>query len=101
MEFLDLPNDLILEIGDWAVFPTLCCLASSSRLLHALLNPLLYRRDAKEQRSAALIWAADNGRVDTAKLCLSHGADINTALPHEDNSQLVRTTRLGCRGPTC
>lgn len=90
MEFLDLPNELILAFGDWADPPALSALASTSRRLHSLLNPLLYRRNAKEQHSAALIWAAANGRVDTAKLCLSHWADINTALALKEESQEVR-----------
>lgn len=94
MEFLDLPNELILAFGDWADPPTLSALASTSRRLHSLLNPQLYRRNAKEQHSAALIWAAANGRVDTASLCLSYGADINTSLSLREESQGVREEPL-------
>ena len=90
MEFLELPNELILASGDWADAPTLSALASTSRRLHALLNPLLYQRNAREQHSDALLWAAENGRVDTAKLCLSHGADINIALSLKEETQVVR-----------
>lgn len=89
MEFLDLPNELILASGDLAEPPALSALASTCRRLHSLLNPLLYRRNAREQRSSALIWAAENGRVDTVNLCLSHEADINTALPLNEESQDV------------
>ncbi|KAI7785608.1 hypothetical protein LA080_006628 [Diaporthe eres] len=93
MEILDLPNELILAFGEWADPPALSALASTSRRLHSLLNPLLYRRNAKEQHSAALIWAAANGRVDTAKLCLSYWADINTALALKEESQEIIQNR--------
>lgn len=89
MEFLDLPNELILASGDLAEPRALSALASTCRRLHSLLNPLLYRRNAQEQHSSALIWAAENGRVDTVNLCLSHGADINTALPLKEEDQHV------------
>lgn len=89
MELLDLPNELILELGDLAEPPALCALASTCRRLHSLLNPLLYRRNAQEQYSSALIWAAENGRVDTVSHCLSHGANINTALPLNEESRYV------------
>lgn len=101
MEFLDLPNELILAFGDWADPPALFALASASRRLHSLLNPLLYRRNARDQHSAALIWAAANGRVDTANLCLSYGADINTSLPLNKESQEVRDEPSPRRPPRC
>lgn len=98
MEFFKLPNELILALGDVADAPTLSALASTSRRLHSLLNPLLYRRNAREQRSYALVWAAENGRIDTAKLCLSHGADINTALWLEEEPRWGRIDVLAFIG---
>lgn len=93
MELLDLPSELILAFGDCADPPSLSALASTSRWLHSLLNPLLYRRNAKEQHSAAIIWAAENGRIDTARLCLAHGADINTSLALREENQQVSDER--------
>lgn len=90
MSLFKLPNELILMLGDWADTHTVAALAHTSRLLHGLFNPLLYRRNAKEHNSSALLWAAENGGVDTAKVCLSHGADINAACYLEEESQMVR-----------
>lgn len=94
MEFLKLPNELMFALGNLADIPTLSALASTSRRLHALLNPLLYRRNAREQHSRALVWAAENGRLDTAKLCLSHGADINTVTSPEEETRRQRNNLL-------
>lgn len=88
MELSNLPNELLIAVGNFADRPSLSALASTSRQLYSLLNPLLYRRNAKEKDSSALIWAADWGRLDTAKLCLSHGADINTSLPMMEDCPL-------------
>lgn len=90
MELLDLPNELILELGNLAEPPALCALAATCRRLHSLLNPLLYRRNAQERDSSALIWAAENGRVGTVNFCLSNGADVNTAKPWKEDSRYVR-----------
>lgn len=87
---LKLPAELILMIEGLADVPSVSALACTSRRLHDLLNPLLYRRIFNEQNLSALLWAAENGRVDTAKLCLSHGADINSALSPLEATQVVR-----------
>ncbi|KAG8157227.1 hypothetical protein KVR01_012935 [Diaporthe batatas] len=88
MGLVKLPNELILMLDDWADVPTLAALARTSRRLHDLMNPVLYRRSAKEQHSSALLWAAENGLVETVKLCLSHGADINLPLSLQEDAQV-------------
>jgi hypothetical protein len=48
MKLSKLPNELILVLGAWAEVPTVCALATTSRRLYDILNPLLYRRNVRE-----------------------------------------------------
>jgi hypothetical protein len=89
MGFLELPNELILVVSDWADVAAVSSLASTSQRLHTLLNPQLYKRNAREHHSDALVWAAEHGRMETAGLCLSYGADINTSLSPKGNPGAV------------
>ncbi|KAL1955231.1 hypothetical protein VTO42DRAFT_8890 [Malbranchea cinnamomea] len=71
MHFLDLSNEIILQIADQ--FPTeheVNTLACLNRRLHGLLNPYLYRRNVQRSGASAMFWAASRGNLDTARRVL-------------------------------
>lgn len=74
-----LPNDILYQMAYAHLDQkTLASLSAVNHDFHDLLTPILYRREAKQHHSQALIWAAANGSLNTARLCLKYGADINT-----------------------
>jgi ankyrin repeat protein len=73
MSLLAVPPELILQVADKVTAEkNLSSLAQTCHLLHDIANPRLYRRNPR-----ALFWAAEHGGDDTARRCLSYGADIN------------------------
>ncbi|KAL2807799.1 ankyrin repeat-containing domain protein [Aspergillus granulosus] len=77
MPLLALPNELlelIAEALDSAAHTS--ALARANHELYGLLNPYLYRQDARFGGSSALLWAGDKGHEPTARLALRYGADV-------------------------
>ncbi|KAI1865024.1 uncharacterized protein JN550_008570 [Neoarthrinium moseri] len=73
-----LPFELSSTIGRF--LPTYADLAATSRTsksLHAVFNPLLYRRASDSKKNFALFWAADTGQSRTVELLLDAGTDPN------------------------
>lgn len=71
MLLLDLPNELLCQICE--VLDTAQDIKSFGQLnhhLHRLTEDHLYRFDAQEGKSSALLWAAAHGRLQTAKKAL-------------------------------
>ncbi|KAK1969991.1 ankyrin [Colletotrichum sublineola] len=52
-------------------------LAATCRSLYELITPVLYRRDAQQNHSSALLISAKRGNVRALKLALENGADAN------------------------
>ncbi|KAL3464474.1 ankyrin repeat-containing domain protein [Aspergillus heterothallicus] len=79
MPLLALPNELLELIAE--ALPSsrhISALARANHELYGLLNPYLYRQDARSGGSSALLWAADNGADQTATLALRHRADVRS-----------------------
>lgn len=79
MAFLDLPNEVVLLVATHLEYAyeinALCC---TSRRLHELLNPVLYKYSHAQQNGGYVVeWAAINGLVSTTRLILEAGAPPN------------------------
>ncbi|PGH17825.1 hypothetical protein AJ80_04648 [Polytolypa hystricis UAMH7299] len=77
MSFCQLTNELVLELADCMKDCDVNTLARTCHTLHRLLNPYLYRRDAKHGGCSALGWAEYQLKTTTAQLALNAGADVN------------------------
>jgi ankyrin repeat protein len=77
---VNLPAEIILQIAECLIAPDdVNAFASSCRLLHARLNPYLYRQSALSD-DYALLWAAEKGMETTANLAILHGGNVNAAV---------------------
>ncbi|EGR47799.1 uncharacterized protein TRIREDRAFT_63653, partial [Trichoderma reesei QM6a] len=75
-----IPPELLTTIADFSsTHRDTNALARCSSRLHAILNPLLYRQNAKSSHSDALAWAARTGNMATANKALAYGADPNAS----------------------
>ncbi|KAK2809077.1 hypothetical protein FQN50_004130 [Emmonsiellopsis sp. PD_5] len=73
MPLTALPNEILLQISTSLTSPQdLNAVARTSSALHALANPLLYRKGTKG-KAPAVWWAVENGRPRTLQLCLDAG----------------------------
>ena len=71
MSLLDLPNELLSQIcEDLHKTQDIASFNQVSRHLHRLTEEHLFRFDAREGRSSALLWAAAHGRLQTAEKAL-------------------------------
>lgn len=70
-------------------------LASLSRRLHFLLHNIAYRRNIEDKESQALLWAAANGRLQTARALIEAGADPNAGYPLHGRTPLSEACRYG------
>ena len=77
MELLDLPNELLLIVAENV--ERICDVSAFSRtnrLMHALIDPHLYKLAARGKHKTALHWAARLGELNTLSKLLDAGADI-------------------------
>ncbi|CRL25769.1 Ankyrin repeat-containing domain [Penicillium camemberti] len=77
MGFLDLPLEIIYLItGFLELDNDISALSRTTRQLHAVLDPCLYKNNIKRYNSCALLWAAEHGRVSVAQKMLDAGAPL-------------------------
>jgi ankyrin repeat protein len=69
--------------------------------LYEVANPILYARNVKDEGSSALLWTGKTGMVETTKLCIEHGANLNayaddhrTALIHAADNGHIKLAEL-------
>ncbi|PYI23936.1 hypothetical protein BO99DRAFT_309755, partial [Aspergillus violaceofuscus CBS 115571] len=71
---LDLPPELILMVANHlAQRKDINALSKVSRRLHSIVNPYLYRQNARHHKSSALVWAARRGVAGTAQHSIHAG----------------------------
>lgn len=58
--------------------------------MSSLAMPYLYRINARFDNSSALIWVSENGRLDTARYALEHGAAVNTRSQRHNRPQALQ-----------
>ncbi|KAK4034230.1 ankyrin repeat-containing domain protein [Parachaetomium inaequale] len=82
--FSALPLEILRMIGDYFTNPdlevifALGALAGSSRRNHWIFNEQLYQVDARNPYgSRAMIWAAGAGQIETMKMAVASGANVN------------------------
>ncbi|OQE44273.1 hypothetical protein PENCOP_c002G04392 [Penicillium coprophilum] len=76
MTFLNVPNEVILLLIPHLEYESdINALSRTTRRLHELLNPILYRHSVKQRNGGyTLEWAAITGSTSTARLILEAGA---------------------------
>ncbi|KAL2835486.1 ankyrin repeat-containing domain protein, partial [Aspergillus pseudoustus] len=93
MPLLALPNELLELIAE--ALPSarhVSALARANHELFGLLNPYLYRQDARSGGSSALLWAGDKGNVSTARFALRHRADVRSCNALKQSPLLLAAT---------
>lgn len=83
--FLDLPQEVILSIADFACIREINALSQTCRLLHNILEPYLWR----DNENNALLWVVEHADQETARKALQQGADINAPVPPTDKILFV------------
>ncbi|KAJ5200052.1 hypothetical protein N7472_005256 [Penicillium cf. griseofulvum] len=76
MGFLDVPNEVILLLIPYLEYSSeINALCRTTRWLHELVNPILYKHSITQRNGGyTLEWAAINGSVSTGRLILEAGA---------------------------
>ncbi|KAF7623159.1 hypothetical protein AFLA_010468 [Aspergillus flavus NRRL3357] len=75
MSLLRLPCELLLVVAEFLeTEEDINALSQVNRVLHAVINPYLYRFNAWNSESSALVWAAAHGVEDTAWISIREGA---------------------------
>ncbi|EEH09715.1 ankyrin repeat protein [Histoplasma capsulatum G186AR] len=87
MYLIEFPTEILLLLGQILVSERdaayrnevsgLNALAQTCSRFYQILNPYLYRFNAHQQDSSALVWATLRGDRRTAELSLDNGADVN------------------------
>ncbi|PGH35382.1 hypothetical protein GX50_01720 [[Emmonsia] crescens] len=90
MLLAEFPTEILLLLGQALVSEKsvsfkndvagLNALAQTCSRFHQILNPYLYRFNARHQDSSALVWAALRGERRAAEFSLDGGADVNLTL---------------------
>jgi ankyrin repeat protein len=109
----DLPNDILFKILTQHDFSErdLYAFCKVNHRLHAIAKRCLYRKNASQHGSSALLWASKTGNLSTALYALEHGgADVNTSIRrgHRETALMVAARRghekiaeLLIETPTC
>ncbi|KAG5290058.1 ankyrin repeat protein [Histoplasma ohiense] len=90
MQYLHLPNEIFLALGEILPLADLNSLLQTNRRLFSLLNADLYRYGA----SSALLWAAEYGDEDIARKALRAGASLRS-LGTDDKTALIIACERG------
>ncbi|KAH7019494.1 ankyrin repeat-containing domain protein [Ilyonectria destructans] len=88
MPLARLPSELLAIIGQFCSRSEQNELTRVNHQFHNVFNPVLYRQNLLRDAPAesCTFWAARNGRLDTLKLAVAHGADINdNGIRNEDD----------------
>lgn len=75
--FHNLPYELLEDVTRMSGRAATSALAQTSKWLHYLVIPILYKRHIKDGLCSALFWAAKVGELGTLKYLLHYGADLN------------------------
>jgi hypothetical protein len=96
MSLLSIPNELIVEIGDYLTSPAdLNNLVCTNRVFYRLLNERLYKRTPSRK---ALLHTIRHNRISTMQRFIDGGLDVDMPIPATllfDRN--TRCRNLGCR----
>ena len=71
MNLINLPNEILWSVSDHLTRQDLSFLLRASRQYRMIFEPVLYQHDADDTRPAALLWAAERGRLEIVKRALA------------------------------
>ena len=78
MAILDMPNELLLSVGENLSAPDLYNFLSTCSRLSSLFTSRLHDLVAQDEGGTAVLkWAMEHGHTPLAKLAISLGAEIN------------------------
>lgn len=80
MRLDQLPSEIKHSVAAYLSEPNLNALSRTNRHFCELLRSGLFQRNAENAAGIALLWAARNNIVKTAKLILAAGADVNRVI---------------------
>ncbi|KAK7221648.1 hypothetical protein V2G26_009651 [Clonostachys chloroleuca] len=95
-KFEALPQEIVIEIGEMCAWPAsseepppskhLAALIRTSRWLYNLFNATLYRKNLKQDApvDSCVLWAAEHGCLDTIKMAVSFGTEVNVSAADDD-----------------
>ncbi|KAJ5492117.1 hypothetical protein N7453_010214 [Penicillium expansum] len=85
MHLSTLPTELLISIANHLLSAPqdLNSLAQTSHLLYRITNPILYKDQISNQKSSALLWAAERGKPAPCSRLLSEGANPNIKDQHK------------------
>ncbi|KAJ5097118.1 hypothetical protein N7456_007839 [Penicillium angulare] len=93
---LDIPPELLCHIAGYVTsLQSLKSLASLNHRLYSIFSPLLYRRDAKSERSRAIDWAAKNGDMKILEKALEYGAKLPEPCKFKAKYRMKERQRYG------
>lgn len=85
MHLSTLPTELLISIANHLLSAPqdLNSLAQTSHLLYRITNPILYKDQISNEKSSALLWAAERGKPAPCSRLLSEGANPNIKDQHK------------------
>ncbi len=90
--FESLPPELHLQIAECADQNALCSLLGTSKLIHFLLWPVLYKRETCRRNPLGLIRSIRLGSVTAVSKFIAAGADINARIETGDCEEFTGYT---------
>lgn len=77
MPFLDLPNEIVIDIVGYLEQGDIFSVLRVNQRLHFLFSEYSLRYNVRYQRGKALIWAATEGHISIARKLVHFGADVD------------------------
>ena len=93
MPFLDLPNEIIIDIVGYLEQGDIYSVLRVNQRLHFLFSEYLLRYNVRYQKGRALTWAATEGHISIARKLVHFGADVDRQI-NLRSSKLARPTLL-------
>jgi len=82
--FISLPPELLLHIAEVADYGSLCSLLRTSRFLHFLLWPILYRRETAQSNPVGFLRSIRLGSASAVSKFIAVNADVNAKIEPGD-----------------
>jgi hypothetical protein len=100
MAFLDLPNEIITDVVEYLEQGDIYSIIRVNKRLYFLFAEYLLRYNIRHRRGRALIWAAMEGHISTARKLVHLGADVNRQINFRA-PELARPTLLHIAARRC
>ena len=99
MSLQSLPNELLFRIAQYLEYADeVNACSQTCRLLHSLVNPLLFPRYAKQHQVDAVLYAMDNGDHVLMEKLIKAGVDLVTYMSETHHSLIATAASDGHLG---